>query len=421
MRATAGPDASPGTQPAPDASVYEYMDYAERNNPELEAIYQRWQNARHAIALARGFDDPIIGADVERENTKLDDYRNIHWMVRQRLPGFGKRAARESAAGLEAEAAGLQYLEAVRVLRAEVAAAYWNLWAAERAVDITVTNRDLIDQFEQTARAGYETGDGSQHDVLRAQIALDMIENDVETRLLDHDLARIKLNTLLNVAQDAERRTQPGPYIGGSHMVLISAHIAATTYCPKLRAHERMIRAEESRLRLARLEGIPDFEVRVEARQFQDGDGIDAIDTGLFVNIPWLWRGQRRAVIKQAQSGLESVEAAYEAAANTALFEVTSVHHHGDTAQRSIELYRDKIIPRAKAAVKAAMALYQTGGGFFIEFIDAQRMLLDAQLRYYEAVASRAGADAQLDRFITPFDADAFSSKRDPSTVRHTP
>ena len=391
-----------------------------RNNPRLEAIFQKWQSAREDVALARGFDDPIIGADMEREDTALDDYRNIEWMVRQRLPGFGKRAARESAAILEAEVAGLEYLEAARALRAEVAAAYWNLWAVQKAVSITITNRHLLYQVEQTAQARYESGDGSQQNVLRAQIALATIENDVETRLQDSDLAKVKLNTLLNLSQDLERRTQAEPYISGSHMALISAHILATTYCPKLLAYERMILVEKSRLRLAKLEGMPDFEARIEARQFKDGSGIDEVDTALFISIPWLWRGQRKAVVKQAQSGLELADAAYESAANTMLLDVTSVHHHADTAQRTLELYRDKIIPRAKEAVTAAMALYQTGGGEFFEFIEAQRMLLDAHLRYYEAVASVAAANAQLDRFITPFDENLFRSERDPSEARYT-
>jgi cobalt-zinc-cadmium efflux system outer membrane protein len=417
----AGADATFGKQPDPDASVYVCMDYAERNNPELEASFQRWLSARDAVAMESGFDDPIIGADVERKDTTLSDYANIEWMIRQPLPGFGKRAARESVAGLQAEVAGLEYLEAVRTVRAEVAAAYWDLWVAQKAVDITVTNRDLLSQFEQTARVRYESGGGSQQDVLRAQIELASIENDVETRLQDHDLAKVTVNTLLNVSQDAKRRTRAAPYVGGSHMALISAHIAATSYCPQLLAHERMIRVEESRLRLAKLEGVPDFEVRLEARQLQDGNGINEIDTALFLNIPWLWRGQRRAAVTQAQSGLESAEAAYDAAANAVQYKVTAVHHHAETAQRSLELYRDEIIPRARESITVALALYESGGAGFLDFINAQRTLLEAQMRYYEAVASRAGADAQLDRFITPFDAEAFSSKRDPSAVRGTP
>lgn len=147
----------------------------------------------------------MVGADWERDSTRLGDRMDIEYMVQQDLPGWGKRRARTSAAHLYAEAEGYRYLEAARALRGEVAQAWWELWARTRSVEAMAGNLETMGHMEQAALAGYKSGAGPLADLLRAQAAQARMSNDLETMEREVEVARGGLNRLVNAPPDGAR------------------------------------------------------------------------------------------------------------------------------------------------------------------------------------------------------------------------
>ncbi len=189
-----------------DDLLNQWVEAAFDQNQEVISARKAWEAAQQKARQTRSFDDPMVGVDWMRmDSTRFDDYDQTEYMISQRLPWFGKRRARTDAAGLRAEAEGFRYLETVRQVRARVRSAYWDLWAAHRALEINRKNRDLLEQLEAVARARYEAGQGLQADVLKAQVELARLENDLETFRSDFEVAQAAVNRLLSEPPDTPR------------------------------------------------------------------------------------------------------------------------------------------------------------------------------------------------------------------------
>ncbi|GAH83671.1 unnamed protein product, partial [marine sediment metagenome] len=69
-------------------------------------------------------------------------------------------------------------------------------------------------------------------------------------------------------------------------------------------------------------------------------------------------------------------------------------------AERKIDLYRDTLLPKARQSVKATEASFRAGGGTFLDLIDTQRILLEFELAYERALASRMQRLAELEKLV---------------------
>jgi cobalt-zinc-cadmium efflux system outer membrane protein len=381
----------------------DWVETALDNNPELLAARKKWEAARQRIPQARAFEDPMIGVDVERSSTRFDSFHANEYVISQRLPWFGKRKARATVAELEAEAEGFRYLELMREIKARVIGAYWELWLAQRAAQIAGENRDLIAQFEKIAHARYQAGQTMQSDVLRAQVELSRLDNEVVTMQHERPVALHALNALLNAEGDEPRRVEEPAALAPLELSLKEMEERARQYCCILLSFLRAARARQAAINVARLESAPDVELRVEARQFKGRSGIQEYDTGVFINFPWLWRGKYRAMVNEARAEHEMAEGELEEEINMTMLEVRELYTRADAAWRLIKLHETEVLPRARQLVDATRAGYEAGQVRFPELVEAQRALRDFQLEYDRARAAYGKVRASLDRFISPW------------------
>jgi outer membrane protein TolC len=71
-----------------------------------------------------------------------------------------------------------------------------------------------------------------------------------------------------------------------------------------------------------------------------------------------------------------------------------------EDSQRKINLYKNTLIPKGEQALNAVDIAFRGGKAGFIDYIDAQRMLLKFELKYQRALADKAQAAAALDMII---------------------
>jgi outer membrane protein TolC len=69
-------------------------------------------------------------------------------------------------------------------------------------------------------------------------------------------------------------------------------------------------------------------------------------------------------------------------------------------AERKIGLYRDTLIPQAKTGLNVAEESYEAGKTDFLSLIDAQRLLLEFELSYERARASREQHLAEIEMLV---------------------
>lgn len=373
-------------------------------NQELAASRSRWDASKQWAGIARSLEDPMVGADVERSNsTGFNDYSDVEWMVSQKLPWLGRRGAKASAARLEAEATGFEYLELLRATRAKVKDAYWNLWLAQKAVDVNHQQVGLHDQFVKIARTRYETGQASQADLLRASVELARRHNDLQTLQLAVEVAAEKVNSLLNAEPGTPRMAGPAPALNDLELTLAEMQARARHYSCILLAQIRKAEAKEFALKAVRKETSPEFEFRVEARQFEETGSIDEYDTGIFMNVPWLWRGKYRAAIQGAQAELATARAELQSEINMTMLNIKELYTELDTARRHIELYEKSLLPQTAQLMDSTRAAYQAGTVGFLELMDTLHMQAEAQLELYRAQAAYASSYAKTEQIILPW------------------
>lgn len=372
-------------------------------NPGLEAALRKWEAA---LARARGessLPDPMVGADWERDSTRLGDRTDIEYMVQQDLPGWGKRRARTSAARLFAEAEGFRYLESARALRGEVAQAWWELWARTRSVEAMAGNLETMGHMEQAALARYEAGTGQLSDVLRAQAALARMSNDLVTMQREVAVARSGLNRLVNDPPDTARALPaepPDPVLPTS---LDDLQRQGRQFCCILRAQLREVEAKAAAVQAARAEQRPDWQVRVEGRQPDGRNSIEEVDTGVFLNFPWLWRGKYVAGIRDAEAARAAAEAEYQDELNKTQWEIRELFTRAGAAQRQARTLRETILPRLREATDSSLSSYQSGQGSYLDVLDSVRSRRESELEYYRARAQFGQAVAQLDTITAPW------------------
>jgi outer membrane protein TolC len=394
-----------------DDALEPWIDTALTHNPEVAAAKQRWIAAQQKVLQARAFEDPMIGVDVERmDTTRFDTFTGNEWMISQKLPWFGKRGAKGRVAQLEAEVFGFRYLELTRDVRARVIGAYWDLWFAQESARITGENKVLMKQFERIARIRYETGAGMQADVLRAQITLAKMSNEVVTMEREIPVAVNAINKLLNAAPDAPRSVAGTVELPPLSLSLEEMQARARQYCCILLSFLRAAEAKVTAVRVARLESAPDFEFRVEARQFNGRSGIQEYDTGVFMNFPWLWRGKYRAMVNEAKADAAMAQADLGNEVNMTMLEVKELYTKADAAWRWMRLYEDTVLPQARQLVESTRAGYETGSLTFLELVEAQAALLDAQLDNARARAEYGRTRAKLEAFIAPWGEREFAT-----------
>jgi cobalt-zinc-cadmium efflux system outer membrane protein len=374
------------------------VNEALENNPEVAAAQKGWAAAKARVPQARSLDDPMVGVDVERMGTtRFDTFTDNEWMISQSLPWFGKRSLKGSIeAGTARKAAQLYRARALEVT-AMVKQAYYDLWQAERELELNRRNQTLLQQFVDVATAKYEAGKSSQTDVLKAQTELSKLVEAQFDVTRNVEKARAELKQQVGRSVDSAEAL-PAPLLALS---LEQALKTAAEQRPELMAvRQGELASAKASLELARKQYFPDFQFRIEARQYNGKNGIQEYDTGVFMNFPWLQIGKRNAAIREARLNVEQKEFDYETLKRRTEAAVKKLHDGMTTMHHHYELFADKIIPQQRAAVEAARTGYEADKTGFLDLLDAQRVLLDFEMQNLHHLAEFHRLTAELERLI---------------------
>jgi len=179
--------------------LQDYLRYAALNNAGLKASFEQWKAAVEQVPQAKSLPDPTFtyGYFIEEVETRVGPQRQKLGIM-QVFPWFGKIEARTDAAAAAAKAARKRYEAKKLKLFFEVREAFHEYAYLAKAVEIAKENVELIQHFEEVARTKYTAAAASHPDVIRAQMELAKLEDQLET--LEHlrEPVVAELNAVLN-------------------------------------------------------------------------------------------------------------------------------------------------------------------------------------------------------------------------------
>ncbi|MCC7409415.1 MAG: TolC family protein [Phycisphaeraceae bacterium] len=367
------------------------VGYALENNPGVRGAFLTWRGAMEKVPQARALPDPRVsyGYDgMDRQDT---------YGVSQMLVWPGKLEAREQAAVEMARAERARYeaarLEVVRRVRQ----AYAELAYARGAVGVMERNVRLAEESAGTLRGQYEAGAGEQGAWLRAEMDRARMQSDLESMAEMVGAIEGQLNAALGRAGAAEvgeiagvEKIEP---TREEERVLIERLRARN---PRLAAMAHEVSSAGRMVRAARLEPIPDVEVGV---QYMRDEMMDAIGAMVSLNVPlWMekYEGMRRQAL--AEFGAAGLRRANDQ--NMLEEELRMAVYRLREAQRRVELFGDRLLPRAREVEAANEAGYRSGMMGYIETSMARRDLLEFELGHLRAVSDRVSAWARIEELV---------------------
>ncbi len=120
---------------------------------------------------------------------------------------------------------------------------------------------------------------------------------------------------------------------------------------------------------------------------------------GMNLNMP-VYKAKRWAALREAGARLAKQQAELESQINEIAFEVEQAYRRVEESRQSLDVYEQRILPRAEHSVESARASYVAGRLDFLRLIESQRQLLELQDQYYATVAHYHERLAQLVRVI---------------------
>ncbi|MCJ7545089.1 MAG: TolC family protein [Phycisphaerae bacterium] len=389
------PVAGPGVLPelTETSPLSDYLVYAALNNPALEAAFHRWRAELDRIPQMRALPDPQLayryfldpmgsGPDMETRQTLG---------LSQPIPWPGKLVTGAAIAEQEAAAVFEQFLAERLKLAQQVASAYYEYAFLGRAIAIAEENSRLMEYVESVARTRYAAAAGSHPDVIRAQVELGKLQNELASM---HDMLSVraaKLNAALNRPVDASLpvpKQVETPQVSLQEQRLLKR---LTEDNPQLRAMDRDVAARELGVDLAKQGYLPDFMVGVEWMDMtaRSGSMMDADDNWAFMvglTLP-VWWDKNAAAVREARARRQAAQLARTDMVNMLQVELKLAAYEYRDATRRISLYRDTLLPKARESFRATEAAYTGGQVGFSDLVDSQRMWLEFQLAYERALA----------------------------------
>ncbi|MFC1489611.1 TolC family protein [Candidatus Latescibacterota bacterium] len=386
------------------STLSDYLKYAALNNPELEAAFNRWKAALEKIPQVRSLPDPRFSYAYYIQNVETKVGPQRHKIdLSQTFPWFGKLELLGDIALNEADIQRQTFEMLKLILFYRVKESYYEYYNFSRTLAITEENMKLMSYFENIARTKYSVGTASYVDVIKAQVELGKLEERILSLKDLREPLSARLSAALNRPFD---EILPLPEVLPEENITLSDdEIINRTieYNPDLIALESKISKEEKSVHLAQMQYYPDIMLGVSYIGTGDSSMPGTVDSGkdpfiamMTINLP-VWRNKYRAGVKEAELRQMSSSKDLDNRSNSLIAEVKTVLYNFRDSERKISLYRDTLIPKAKQSLNVTQKAFESGTMDFLDFIDAQRTLIELELAYERALTDRAKHCARVE------------------------
>lgn len=390
----------PTTQPS--LGLPDLIQEALASNPEMVVARKQWEASLHRIAQARSLEDPTLSVQWWNfpESFNLGQSGNTIIGLSQKFPFPGKLALKAEVASRSAEMTEQALRARERDLIARVKRAYYDLFLAHKAIQIHHEQIALLTQFVESATAKFRTGKGSQVDVLKGQVELSMLHQQLPVLEQRHDTAQGTVNTLLSRDPRFPLGRPHEPREARFDKDLDELFQLAVHARPELKAAALAIQRNAQSHALAQRQYYPDIDVAFQRFQnFQRDNGFGAV---VAINLPFaLWtKPKYDAAVHETAAGVAAAHADLQTLENLTRFQIRDLLAQVRASWEVAVLYRTTVLPQAEESITAARAGYRTGKTSFLDLLEADRALRGFQLAYWRALVERESRLADVEQVV---------------------
>jgi outer membrane protein TolC len=323
-------------------------------NPEMMAARKQWEAATNRITQARSLDDPTLSVQLWNlpQTFNVTQAQNSIFGLSQSFPFPGKLALKGEVASRSAEMTEQAVRAKERELIARLKQAYYDLFLAQKAIQIHHEQVELLRQFLESANAKFRTGKGSQADVLKAQVELSMLHQHLPVLEQRRETAHAMLNTLLDRDPTSPLGMVQEPSQRPLDKTIDDLHRLALNTRPELKAAELTVQRNEQSQALAQRQYYPDFNVAFQRFQnFQANDGFGAY---VAMSIPFAFWSKPKydAGVQEAAAAIMAARAQQRTIENLTRFQIKDLLAKLRATDQVATLYHTTILPQAEQSWK---------------------------------------------------------------------
>ena len=359
-----------------------------QNHPDFQRAEHAVLNEMERVPQAGVLPDPSLSLGLQNDGFKgiqVGKMETSFYSIAftQPFPWPGKRDLRKQVAALGVELSVAAKNRVQLGLEADVRRGYAALLLI-RDQKVLQQQQDLfLEQSEQLARTRYEVGQGSQVDLLRAQLERTRLRQAVLSLAAEEKVAVGVLNRLRGhhledpIETTASLRDQPDP-----ELLTLEAVEARS---PELAAAWTGLKQAERQMDLAKLDRRPDFAVTAG---LMPRGGLDPMwQVGVSISLPIYGRSkQQRAVAEHDHHRLG--QKAEVDSVHTLLWQRTEERTFQIHSLRGIrDLYQQGLLVQSEASFQAALAQYGAGRGSFLGSLEALNGWVNDQGGYLQTLA----------------------------------
>lgn len=390
-----------GAQP-----VEELIGIALRQNPEIQAARLRVQSLAYQIPVVSSLEDPMLGLTAQPAPVQTaTGQQDFILSASQKVPWHGKRLTKACIATAQVDVARAE-LQAVELATiAKVKRAYYELYFAQQSIQVTENEQQLLGELRQVANARYKTGEVSQQDVLRADLEISGVEDQLIRLRQQLISAQARLSRVLHVSPDSQLQALDQLPTEQAPLDLQQLQQQAIAARPELRAQLAAVCRDRRAVDLAELDYKPDFTLgfswidvsRAGVSPVANGQDSFLLTTGL--NLP-VYRKRLDASVRSARAKAVSTARNYDALRDGTLEEVADLFAQASSQRDLLILLREDILPKARRTLAVSRQAYRVGETDFLQLIDNWRQLLRYEVNLWRLEASQRQTLAALERVV---------------------
>jgi outer membrane protein TolC len=374
---------------------------AEANNTQISAADHSWKAASHVAQQVTTLPDPqftlqqfSVGSPKPFAGFSNSDFAYIGFGASQDLPYPGKLRLKGEVANREADT---QQAHA-DVLRASIAEqvklVYLRLAYLEATLSILQQNDAVLQPLIRSGLSQYSLGQGSQADVLKAQLEHTKILREVTMHHQEMGQLQADLKQLLHRSQDSadilpeQLAATPLRYTSEELQALVQNHNAA------VHMDVNAVQRQDAQLKSAQRDGKPDFNVGYMFEQ-TGGGYRDYYELTLNMRLP---RHKRvEGEIAEAAEHLNQSKLELDSQVQQQLADAQKQYITVSSTEELLKEYQEGLIPQAEAAFHSEEAAYQSNKQQFAPVLSSLLDVLSFEHDYQQALLDHETALAHLE------------------------
>ncbi len=405
-------------------AVGEYIEFALNQNPEIQAARKQMEAYAHQVPVAASLQDPMFNLTVQPEPVQTAaGQQEVILSAQPEVPLVRQVGDAGQRRGSTDQRGAAQLAAAELATIAKVKRAYYELYFIQQAISVTEAEQRLLGEIRNIANTRYQTGRTSQQDVLRADLEISNVENELIQLRQQLQSGQARLARLLHIGPQSRvlALDRLPPEEAPRDLDLLQRQ--AVTARPELHAQLAAIQRDRQALELARLDYQPDVTLGLSWIDVSTA-GISPIATGqdsllltAGVNLP-VYRKRLDSSVRSAEAKAVASARQYDSIRDGTLEEVTDLFALAKSQQEMLILFADDILPKARQTLNVSSQAYNVGEVDFLQLLDNWRQLLRYEVMNQRLQASLRQTVADLEQVVGGFTAQATETLPAPEPAR---